>query len=441
MKKQLVSLMFAALVTALPAMASATPVAGVDYASIVEHNRAAVVFVSVTQKPASDKEDDEAVGQGSGFVIDAAKGYILTNAHVVKGAKEVHVTLDDKRRFKAKVIGADERTDVAVIQIQAAGLQAVKIGSPTALRVGEPVAAVGAPYGLEMTVTAGIVSAKHRNLGGQLVPFLQTDAAVNPGNSGGPLFNAKGEVVGINSQIYSRTGSFAGLSFAIPVDIASDVAKELITHGAITRGKIGIVLQPVSDDLAEAYGLPKEEGAMVTLVDDTGPAAKAGVQVGDIILKVDDTVIEDSVDLPRYVTGVAPGSSVRLEVWRNHAKVTLTSKVVSLEETGKKAEEPKASPIEEKLGVKARPLNPGELQKLDVKFGLMLENVREKSLAAKAGLKTGDVLMAERGHQLRTVEDLQGALATEKSKAPLLVLRENNRAYILVSTETNTKKE
>jgi len=256
---------------------------------------------------------------GSGFII-SGDGYVLTNAHVVDAAEEITVKLNDKREFKAKVIGADRRTDIALLKIEASGLHAVRFGDPGRLRVGEWVVAIGSPFGFENTVTAGIVSAKGRTLPQEnFVPFIQTDVAVNPGNSGGPLFNMRGEVVGINSQIYSRTGGFMGLSFAIPIDVANDIVQQLRTTGKVTRGRIGVVIQPITKELAESFGLPKPAGALVNSVEKGGPAEKAGIESGDVILRFDGKPVNSSEDLPRIVGATRPGSKVAVQLWRNKA--------------------------------------------------------------------------------------------------------------------------
>src|SRR5207245_2723506 len=253
---------------------------------------------------------------GSGFIL-SADGYIMTNAHVLEGADEINVRFTDKREFKAKVVGADRRTDRALIKIDATGLPAVRMGDPNRLKVGEWVVAIGSPFGFDSTVTAGIVSAKGRSLPQEnFVPFIQTDVAINPGNSGGPLFNMRGEVVGINSQIYSRTGGFMGLSFAIPIDVAMEVQSQLRQFGRVSRGRIGVVIQEVSKELAESFGLSRPSGALVNSVEKGGPAEKAGVETGDIILKFDGKSVSTSSELPRIVGSTKPGNKVALEVWR-----------------------------------------------------------------------------------------------------------------------------
>src|SRR5437868_10161289 len=269
---------------------------------------------------------------GSGFVI-SQDGYVLTNAHVVEGADEITVKFTDKREFKAKVIGADKRTDIALIKIEASGLPAVCFGDPQKLKVGEWVVAIGSPFGFDNTVTAGIVSAKGRSLPQEnFVPFIQTDVAINPGNSGGPLFNMRGEVVGINSQIYGRTGGFMGLSFAIPADVAIDVLKQLKDKGRVARGRIGVVIQEVSRELATSFGLDRARGALVNSVEKGSPAEKAGIEASDIIVAFDGKAVESSSDLPRLVGGTRPGSSATVEVWRKGATKKLALTVAELPE-------------------------------------------------------------------------------------------------------------
>ena len=417
----------------------ASPIAGVDYAAVAEQNEVSVVYVEVhkTADKKADKpgESNEAVGQGSGFVFDAVRGYVLTNAHVVADAKQVSLTLADKRRVKAKVVGRDERTDIAVLQVEARNLKAVRIGDLTKLRVGDPVMAMGAPFGLEMTVTAGILSAKNRTLAAQFVPFLQTDAAVNPGNSGGPLFNAQGEVVGITSQIYSKSGGFSGLSFAIPADLAVQVAKELIDHGKVIRSKIGVTLQPVSEDVAEAFGLPSEEGALIAYVDDKGPGKAAGLREGDVVLSVDGRPVNNSLDLPRYVTGVKPESTITLTLWRDGKRMDVRSQVVVMDESPQAAAAGK--PSEQAAGMVARVLSVDEREQLQLKHGLIVDAVKKGSMAETSGLKVGDVLLALRQAPLTSISQLRNALDAEKGKMPLLVLRGGARSF-LVLTRTPT---
>ena len=277
--------------------------------------------------PGAERPDRPQRGIGSGFIVDA-DGTILTNAHVVDGAEEVVVRLHDRREFPAQVVGMDAETDVAVLSIEATDLPVVRIGDPGALQVGQWVAAIGSPYGLEHTVTAGIVSATSRSLPSEAyVPFIQTDVAVNPGNSGGPLFNLAGEVVGINSQIYSQTGGWQGLSFAIPIDVAMEVRAQLVANGKVTRGRLGVAIQEVDDGLARSFGLDRPRGALVTSVDENSGAADAGLRPGDIILAVDEAPVMRAVDLARAIAGHAPGARVALEVWRDGASEVVAARV------------------------------------------------------------------------------------------------------------------
>ena len=331
-----------------------------DFTELYDQQAPAVVSIDVTQtvkrSPFPDLSEDDPFyeffrrfgqiprGQnrprdleqqsvGSGFIL-SSDGAILTNAHVVDEATEVLVRLSDKREFRAKVIGTDKRTDVALLKIEATGLPKVTIGDPDKLRVGEWVVAIGKPFGLENTITAGIVSAKGRELPQEnnLVPFIQTDVPINPGNSGGPLFNMKGEVVGINSLIFSRTGGYMGLAFAIPIDVAMNVAKQLQDKGRVTRGRIGVQIQEVSKETADAFGLPKATGALVNSVEKGGPAEKAGVESGDIILKADGKTVNSSSELPRIITQVRPGTKITVQVWRKGATKDLTVTVAELKE-------------------------------------------------------------------------------------------------------------
>src|SRR6266446_5576459 len=289
-------------------------------------------FVPRQPGPGQGPREFESRSLGSGFII-STDGYILTNAHVVDSADEITVRLTDKRDFKARVIGADRRTDLALIKIEATGLPAVRMGDPNRLRVGEWVVAIGSPFGFDNTVTAGIVSAKGRSLPQEnFVPFIQTDVAINPGNSGGPLFNMRGEVVGINSQIYSRTGGFMGLSFAIPIDVAMDVQKQLREKGRVARGRIGVVIQEVTRDLATSFGLDRPRGALVNSVEKGSPADRAGIEASDIILSFDGKTVESSSDLPRIVGSTRPGSQAAVEVWRKGAARKLSITVGELQE-------------------------------------------------------------------------------------------------------------
>ncbi len=332
---------------------------------------------------------------GSGFII-SADGYILTNAHVVDGADEITVRLTDKREFKAKVIGTDKRTDVALIKIDASGLPVVKLGDPNKLKVGEWVLAIGSPFGFDNTVTAGIVSGKARSLPQEnLVPFIQTDAAVNPGNSGGPLFNMRGEVVGMNSQIYSRTGGYMGLSFAIPIDIVLDVQNQLRRSGHVSRGRIGVVIQEVTKELADSFGLAKPQGALVNAVEKGGPADKAGVEVSDIILKFDGKSVTSSGELPRIVGATRPGSKVSLEVWRRGATKELSVTVGEIPaDIAAGRESKRAKPVEavaNRLGLVLSELSGEQRKELGIANGVVVADVRGES---RADIRRGDIILA-----------------------------------------------
>ncbi len=347
------------------------------------------------QRAPEDAPRPESRSLGSGFFI-SSDGYILTNAHVVQGADEIDVRLTDKREFKAKVIGVDRRSDVALIKIAAAGMPTVRFGDPAALKVGEWVVAIGSPFGFENTVTAGIVSAKGRLLPEEnLVPFIQTDVAINPGNSGGPLFNMNGEVVGINSQIYSRTGGFMGLSFAIPIDLALDIQKQLRESGHVSRGRIGVVIQEVTKALADSFGLDRPRGALVNSVDKTGPAALAGVQPADIITRFAGKPVHSSSDLPRIVAATRPGTRTQLEAWRDGAARTLSITVGELrEERAAAPEAPRAQkpaePTPNRLGIAVSELSPEQKKGLGLEHGLVVTDVRPN---ARGDLRRGDILL------------------------------------------------
>jgi serine protease Do len=376
---------------------------------------------------------------GSGFII-SADGYILTNAHVVDGADEITVRLTDKREFKAKVIGADKRTDVALIRIDAAGLPVVKLGDPNKLRVGEWVLAIGSPFGFDNTVTAGIVSGKARSLPQEnLVPFIQTDAAVNPGNSGGPLFNLRGEVVGINSQIYSRTGGYMGLSFAIPIDIALDVQNQLRSAGHVSRGRIGVVIQEVTKELADSFGLAKPQGALVNAVEKGGPADKAGVEVSDIITKFDGKNVGSSNELPRIVSATRPGSKVGMQVWRKGASKELTVTVAEIPADKLAGREGKrAKPIEpaaNRLGLVLSELSDQQRKELNIASGVVVEDVRGQS---RADIRKGDIILAliHKGNntEAKSVAQFNKALnAIDKTVTiTLQVRRGENQSFVTI---------
>jgi len=447
-----------------------------DFTRLVEEQGHAVVNISTTQAvrrqalPQIPNMEDEEVKEffrrfiprqqpgpqqgprpesrslGSGFII-SGDGYILTNAHVIDGAEEITVKFTDKREYKAKVIGADRRTDVALIKIEpGAALPTVKFGDPNRLKVGEWVLAIGSPFGFENTVTAGIVSAKGRSLPQEnFVPFIQTDVAINPGNSGGPLFNMRGEVVGINSQIYSRTGGFMGLSFAIPIDVAMDIQKQLRDNGRVSRGRIGVVIQDVSRDLATSFGLDRPRGALVNSVEKGSPADKAGVQATDIIVKFDGKTVEASGDLPRIVGGTRPGSKADLDVWRKGQTRTLSLTVGELQEERVAArDKPRAQKPAElaanRLGLVVSELSAKQREDMKLPHGLVVNEVKPD---ARAEVRRGDILLTlvHKGQHtdLKSVEQLNKLLSGLDKNAviTLQVRRGDSMAFITVNGLTD----
>ncbi len=381
-------------------------------------------------------DEDQPRGVGSGFIL-TSDGFVMTNAHVVEGADEVIVTLTDKREFKARIIGTDKRSDVAVVKIEATGLPAVKIGDSNRLRVGEWVMAIGSPFGLENSVTAGIVSAKQRDTGDYL-PFIQTDVAINPGNSGGPLINMRGEVVGINSQIYSRSGGYQGISFAIPIDEATRVADQLRSSGRVTRGRIGVQIGQVSKEIAESIGLGKPQGALVRGVESGAPADKAGIEAGDIITKFDGKQIEKSSDLPRLVGNVKPGTKSVVTVFRRGALKDFPVIIAEVEPEKPirktSAPEPK-SPVAgpaQVLGLVVSELPEAQKKELKLKGGVKVDTA--DGAAGRAGLREGDVIVAVANSEVTSVKEFEAALAkADKSKSVNLLFRRGEWAqYALI---------
>jgi serine protease Do len=365
---------------------------------------------------------------GSGFVV-GTDGLIMTNAHVVDGATQVTVKLADRREYKAKVLGIDKLTDIAVLKIDAKGLKPVTLGDPSTAKVGDWVLAIGSPYGFENSVTAGIVSATSRALPeGTYVPFIQTDAAVNPGNSGGPLFNIRGEVIGINSQIYSQTGGYQGLAFAIPIDVAKKVETQLVQHGSVQRGRIGVGIQELSQPLAESFGLQSPTGALVGSVDKNGPAAKAGIQPGDVLLSLNGKPIERSSDLPPRVADLKPGSKASLEVWRNGAKKQLELTVGELKPEKVAAAGPEQAD-HGRLGLAVRALTDEEKKEAELANGLVVEQA--SGPAAQAGIRQGDVILAVNGKPVKSAADLRAATSKGKVVA-LLIQREDAKIFVPV---------
>ena len=389
-------------------------------------------------QPQQPDAEPQQRGVGSGFVLNA-DGYVLTNAHVVEGSDEVFVTLTDKREFKAKIIGTDKRSDVALVKIEASGLPFVKVGDVSRLKVGEWVIAIGSPFGLENTVTAGIVSAKGRDTG-DFLPFIQTDVAINPGNSGGPLINMRGEVVGINSQIYSRSGGFMGISFAIPIDEATRVSDQLRVSGRVIRGRIGVQIDQVTKEVAESIGLGKPIGALVRAITSGDPADKAGVEAGDIITKFDGRTIEKAGDLPRIVGGVKPGSKGTLQVFRRGAYKELTVVVAEFEAerpraiADKGAGKPPAAAVGA-LGLAVADLTDAQKRELKLKNGVRVESA--EGAAARAGLREGDAILSVDNVEVTGAKQFDALVAKiDKTKATnMLVKRGEGVIYLLIKPQ------
>jgi len=438
--------------------AAEASVAGLpDFSALVERYGPAVVNVEVVERSQQASEEGQgedpfndffrrfgipgpniprntqpARGTGSGFIV-TSEGYILTNAHVVSNADQVTVKLTDRREYQAKVIGVDQRTDVAVIKIEAKGLPVVKIGDPARLKPGQWVIAIGSPFGFDNSATAGIVSAISRSLpSDNYVPFIQTDVAVNPGNSGGPLFNIRGEVVGINSQIFSQTGGYMGLSFAIPIDVAVNVENQLIRTGHVVRGRVGVTIQDVNAQLAESFGLDRPRGALVSNVEAGGPADKAGVKAGDVILAVNGQNIERYGELSGRISNMKPGSDVRLSLWRNGKPEDVTVKVAELNEQparvaargGAKGGADQAA----RLGLSVRPLQPDEKQQAQTDGNLVVEGVTGPAQAA--GVQPGDVILGVNGRRVKTVGELQEAAKGAGKTIALLIQRQDAQIFV-----------
>jgi serine protease Do len=430
-----------------------------DFAPLVEQYGAAVVNVEVVQKVRQTRgpggpSDDPLLdffrrfgipppgggpgegdgmperGAGSGFIV-SADGYILTNAHVVADADQVTVRLSDRREFSAKVIGSDERTDVALIKIDAEALPTVRIGNPEKLRPGEWVLAIGSPFGLENSATAGIVSATSRAVGGEnYVPFIQTDVAVNPGNSGGPLFNMSGEVIGMNSMIFSRTGGYMGLSFAVPIDVANDVREQLIKTGRVVRGRIGVAVQDMNAQLAQSFGLDRPHGALVSAVEEDSPAAKAGVKAGDVILAVNGHDVDRFGALPTEISKMKPGSKAELRVWRDGKERTIDVVVDEMQQRqqARAADRKEKADETERLGIAVRPLTREEKQQVETDGTLVVEEV--SGAAAIAGVQPGDIILGVNGKPVASVEQLRGAVKQKQSTVALLIERGNAQIFI-----------
>ena len=369
-------------------------------------------------------------GLGSGFII-SSDGLILTNAHVVRDAKDVTVKLSDRREFTAKVLGSDATTDIAVLRINATGLPVVRLGDPRQLEVGDPVLAIGAPYGLEQTATSGIVSAKGRSLPGDaVVPFIQTDAAVNPGNSGGPLFDGSGAVVGINAQIYSQSGGFQGLSFAIPINVALKVKDQIVATGKATHARLGVTVQDLNQALAESFGLKKPDGALVANVAPGSAAAAAGLKSGDVITEVNGEPVVRSGALSSLIGLSAPGEKVRLTVWRDHAPRDIEAKLASAEADKMEVADAGGEVQPGQLGLGLRALTREERKQVGVEQGMLVENVTGP--AARAGIEAGDVLLAINGRPVQSIEQVKSVLAGKPGSVALLVQRDGDKIFVPV---------
>jgi len=370
-------------------------------------------------------------GQGSGFII-SADGLILTNAHVVRDAKEVTVKLSDRSEYAAKVLGSDPVTDVAVLRIDAKGLPVVRLGDPKQLAVGDPVLAIGAPFGFEQTATQGIVSAKGRSLPGDaVVPFIQTDAAVNPGNSGGPLFSGNGEVIGINAQIYSHTGGYQGLAFAIPIDVALKIKDQIVATGKASHGRLGVTVQDLSQPLAESFGLKKPDGALVSQVAPGSAAAAAGLKPGDVITHVNGEALARSGALSSVIGMSAPGEKVRLSVWRDQKAIDLEARLGGATPADEAVADPGADAAQgPRLGLSLRPLQPQEKQQARLDGGMVVEQV--SGAAERAGIEAGDVLLAINGKPVSSIEQIRGVLKSQPKSVALLVQRQGNQIFVPV---------
>ena len=447
-----------------------------DFTSLVEEHGAAVVNISTVRtqlannnqifpeipnlpedspfyeffrrhmQPPPNPRKPESKSMGSGFII-SSDGYILTNAHVVESTDEITVKLNDKREFIAKVIGTDRETDIALIKIEADDLPKITQGDPEKLKVGEWVVAIGSPFGFENSVTAGIVSAKGRSLAQEnYVPFIQTDVAINPGNSGGPLFNMKGEVVGINSQIYSRTGGFMGLSFAIPINVATEIADQLKDAGKVSRGRIGVMIQEMTEELAESFGLENSNGALVVSVQKDSPAEKAGIEVRDVILKFDGEDVISSSDLPRIVGNTKPESKITIQVWREGEFKLITLVVgeipseIRADNTEIKQEKIADIATVSRIGLTLSRLTDEQMKELDVNSGLLVVNV-ESGIAGRAGIRSGDVILGINNTDIKSVKQFNQLLSKIESgrNIALLIKRGDMTTFMTMKLDDSDK--
>ncbi len=444
---------------AAPSVAAPSAAALPDFSSLVEQYGPAVVNVAVVGKaqeiadfpgmapgdplneffrrfgrPMPRGEMPTPRGEGSGFIV-SSDGYVLTNAHVVADAEEVTVKTTDRREYTAKVVGLDERTDVAVLKIDAKNLPTVRIGDASKLKPGEWVIAIGSPFGFENSVTAGIVSATSRSVPGSetsYAQFIQTDVAVNPGNSGGPLFNLQGEVVGINSQIYSRTGGYMGLSFAVPIDVANNVKDQLIKTGRVTRSRIGVSIQDVNAQLADSFGLDRPRGALVGMVEEGAPGDKAGLKAGDVILGVDGVEVDTSSQVPGLIASKKPGSKVQLEVWRDGKPQRITVQPEEIPEDGQRVASSSDKADEaSQLGLALRKLTPEEKRQVETQGNLLVEDV--DGPAAAAGVRPGDIILGVNGSPVKSIDDLKSAAKKRGGKVvALLIQRDTAQIFVPV---------
>jgi serine protease Do len=440
--------------TAAPGPVSGRVTGLPDFSGLVAENGAAVVNISVVEKvqkpgnPGEQGEADDPLSQffrrfqmpapeheppmhgiGSGFIV-SSDGYVLTNAHVVADASEVTVKLTDRREFVAKVIGVDKRSDVALIKIAATGLPTVRFGDSSRLRPGQWVVAIGSPFGFANSVTAGVVSATARPVDENYVPFIQTDAAINPGNSGGPLFNVDGEVIGINAQIYSRTGGYMGVSFAIPIDLALNVKNQLLTKGKVSRSRIGVAVQSVDQKLATTFGLGTPHGALISAVEPKSPSERAGLKPGDVITMVNGHNIEESYDLPSIIAEIPPGSEAHIGYWRDHKGSEVDVKTVLLDDQPAQAARNESEDGGGQLGLVVRQLDPKEQQEMHTRGRLLIEDVKGPALAA--GLQAGDVVLGVNGAGVTTVAELKREVARAGHGLALLIQREDAQIYVPV---------
>jgi serine protease Do len=443
----------ASAVDTSPAPPSARVTGLPDFSGLVADNGAAVVNISVVEKAHHGANDDSSEaedplsqffhhfqqqnpermppsrGVGSGFII-SKDGYVLTNAHVVADASEVTVKLTDRREFLAKVIGVDKRSDVALIKIAATGLPTVHFGDSSRLRPGQWVVAIGSPFGFANSVTAGVVSATARPLDENYVPFIQTDAAINPGNSGGPLFNVDGQVIGINAQIYSRTGGYMGVSFAIPIDLALNVKDQLLTKGKVSRSRIGVAVQEVDQKLATSFGLGTPHGALVSSVEPKGPGDLAGLKPGDVITSVNGHSVDHSYDLPTIIADIPPGSEAHIGIWHDHKAQQVDVKTVLLEDGPEKTARNDDAESGGKLGLAVRPLNPKEMEEMHTRGRLLVEDVTGPALAA--GLQAGDVVLGVNGTGVSSVAELKREVERAGHNVALLIQRDDAQIYVPV---------